>query len=85
MLDIEWPAVNSRSVVLASVAEWPAGDHIVGDDQPRWVGDANIWIAGIAPRDGGVRIAVNIDWPNPMPFVTDLVQIAPGAGQPEFR
>ena len=80
VLDIPWDRIQSRAVVVVTVAEWARGEGVIVEgDQPRWVGDANIWIAGIAPRDGGVRVAVNIDWHEPLPFVTDVTILAEGA------
>jgi hypothetical protein len=53
VLDIPWDAVNRRSVVVVTVAEWDRTPPVIlGPDQARWVGDANVWVAGIAPRDG---------------------------------
>lgn len=79
VLDVEWAEINSRSVVVVTVTEWTPGPIVVTDDEPRWVGDANIWIAGVAPRDGGVRVAVTIDWHAPLGLVTDVTLLAAGA------
>jgi hypothetical protein len=86
VIDIEWGEVNLRSVVVVTAAEWNATPPIYVDtDRPRWVGDANIWVAGIAPRDGGVRFAVTIDWGSPLPFVVDVTLIAPGADEVSYE
>lgn len=77
VMNFNWEAINFGSVVSVTACEYvpvSSGVHIVNSDQPKHVGDANVWVSGVAPHSnpGGVTFAVNVDWPDPLPIVTDI-------------
>jgi hypothetical protein len=76
-LNFNWDAIDQGSVVLVTASEFALSkpnEHIAGTDQTRFVGAANVWVSGIAPHSGpgGVTFALNVDWGEPIPVVTDI-------------
>jgi len=80
-LNFNWGAIGRTSAVLVTVAEWhldargvQAGDR----DYTRFVGDATIRVANIAPHgppsdpNNGVTFVVEVDYDEPLPIVTDI-------------
>jgi hypothetical protein len=59
----------------------PGVPQVPPHDFRRFVGDANIWVANIAPHGpnvdrgdpGGVSFVVNVDFYRPLPVVVDIV------------
>jgi hypothetical protein len=63
-------AINHQSVVIVTASEGDEGNSTASPK--RFVGNATIRVANIAPFDGGVVFVVEIDWPNPIPIWTDI-------------
>ena len=77
MLNYNWPAINSNSVVLIAASEYVVQNP--PSDDYRFIGDAAITVESIAPHgppfdpNNGVTFAVNIDWGSPLNIVTDII------------
>lgn len=77
-INVNWPAINADSTVKVMASEWaanPAGMTA----SPRFVGDATITVRNVAPHgppadpNNGVTFIVDVDWPDPLNVVTDIV------------
>jgi hypothetical protein len=77
IMNFNWDAIDQGSVVLVTASEFSPSkptEHVAGTDQHRFIGAANVWVAGIAPHStpGGVTFVVNIDWGEPISIVVDI-------------
>ena len=70
-LNYNWAAIDQDSVVMVTVSESTA-------DGVRFIGAANLSVDNIAPHgppydsNHGVTFVVNVDWPEPLRFATDI-------------
>ena len=80
-LSFNWDAIHRGSVVHVSASEYVPETPTQGvghGDHRRVVGAANITVANVSPHGApdhpnqGVTFVVNIDWPEPIPIVTDI-------------
>jgi hypothetical protein len=66
-----WDAINKRSAVLVTAAEWSAGaDPIDATGRPN-LGEASVYVTNIGPHDpeggtGGVEFLLHVDWDRPL-------------------
>ncbi len=70
-LNFNWDAIDQDSVVIVTVSECNPGGV-------RFIGSANISADNVAPHgppydsNHGVTFVVNVDWPEPLHFATDI-------------
>lgn len=62
-LNINIPIVHAGSTVLLSPSEY---SNVNSPAVSRFVGSARFAIFNIAPREGGVQIWAEVNWPNPL-------------------
>jgi len=58
-LDLNWEGMSAANQVYVSIHEG------------NFIGDARYTLHNVAPRDGGVRIWVNIEWGSPLNLYAD--------------
>jgi hypothetical protein len=103
-VNFNWGAIDKESAVLVTASEYRASTSngaVFADkpSQPRFVGDANVWVSNIAPHgppddpNDGVTFVINVDWGEPIPVVADItvlddkpieVQYSDGALKPQI-
>jgi hypothetical protein len=80
VLNFNWGAINKESVVIVTASEYHGKGQPLfqGESDPRFVGAAAVRVDDIAPHgppsdpNEGVTFAVTVDWPDPLPIVTDI-------------
>lgn len=83
-LNFNWGAINANSIVHVAASEYiPESDPdahggFADANHQRFIGSANVTVSNIAPHgppwdaNQGVTFVVNVDWPHPIPIVTDI-------------
>src|SRR6476646_10293664 len=77
-LNINWDAVNSDSTVHVAAAEFHL-DAAKPAASPRFVGASTVTVRNVTPHgppydpNHGVTFVVDVDWPEPLNIVTDIV------------
>ncbi|WP_147196123.1 hypothetical protein AAGQ96_05680 [Pantoea sp. MBD-2R] len=66
-----WDAINKRSAVIITAAEWAAGTDPTDSTGRPHLGDAIIYVTNIGPHDpeggpGGVEFYLHVDWKTPL-------------------
>lgn len=73
-LNYNWDQINQNLLSSSRYPEYAGPDQ----DEYRFIGEASLSVYNIAPhgppsaQDQGVSFYVNIDWPTPLYFVTDI-------------
>ncbi|WP_159466687.1 hypothetical protein [Dyadobacter sp. 3J3] len=62
-LNINVPIIHAGSTVLISLSEF---SDVSKPAASRFIGSARFAIYNIAPREGGVQIWAEVNWPNPI-------------------
>jgi hypothetical protein len=87
-----WGINGTDAVVHVAASEYRAqtpdeGPVFIGlTNEPRFVGDARIWVENIAPHgppadpNNGVTFVVFVDWDSPLPIATDITVFGPDDG-----
>ena len=72
-LNFNWDAIQERSVVNVSASECNRPEASP-ENTRRFVGAATVKVCNVSPHTnpGGVTFVVQIDWGDPIPFVTDI-------------
>jgi hypothetical protein len=69
--NFNWDAIDKRSAVIITAAEWQAGgDPFDATGRPN-LGEANVYVTNIGPHDpeggtGGVEFLLHVDWDSPL-------------------
>jgi hypothetical protein len=75
-LNFNWGLIDHDSVVLVTAAEYQVSAPVTSEH--RFIGAASITVENVAPHgppfdpNHGVTFVVKVDWPNPLPIVTDI-------------
>jgi hypothetical protein len=69
--NFNWDAINKRSAVIITAAEWGAGSDPFDSSGRPFIGAANVYVTNIGPHDpeggtGGVEFVLNVDWGSPI-------------------
>jgi hypothetical protein len=76
-LNYNWDAIFNTSTVLVTASEYDK------DTRKRFIGDATITVDNIEPHsppwdpNNGVTFVITVDWPSPLPVVTDIILLVP--------
>lgn len=77
-----WDAINKRSALIITAAEWRAGaDPFDATGRPL-LGEANIYVTNIGPHDpeggpGGVEFHLHVDWDSPLHVQVTITVLDP--------
>jgi hypothetical protein len=72
--NLQWPAVQSDSFVVATVSERHSEGVLAGGhDASRFLGAASLSVLNVVPHAGGVTVRLHIDWGDPLPYAVDFI------------
>jgi hypothetical protein len=78
-VNFNWPAINIKSAVIVTAAEWqsgPLGPMLDGSHRPL-LGAAPIWVSNIGAHGsgaeaGGVEFLLHVDWTTPLHIMVTI-------------
>lgn len=70
VLTINWGGIHAGSSVIVSISEYSNAANPAGS---RFVGSAKYAVNNVSPFEGGVKVWVDISWPNPINIYFDLL------------
>ena len=71
ILRLNWAVVTAASLVFVAIGEGAAGGPTAG----KFIGSAKFTLYNVAPRNGGVDIWININWPTPIRLYVDYLVV----------
>ena len=70
VLNINWGGIHAGSSVMVSISEYSNPANPRGS---RFIGAAKFAVNNVSPFEGGVKVWVDVSWPNPIYIYFDLL------------
>lgn len=70
VLNINWGGIHAGSSVMISISEYSNTANPRGS---RFVGSAKFAVNNVSPFEGGVKVWVDVSWPNPIYIYFDIL------------
>jgi hypothetical protein len=70
IITINWGDIHAGSSVMVSISEFSNPANPAGS---RFIGAAKYAVNNVTPFDGGVKVWVDVSWPNPIYIYFDLL------------
>ncbi len=70
ILTINWGGIHAGSSVMMSISEYSNPANPAGS---RFIGSAKYAVNNVTPFEGGVKVWVDVNWPNPIYIYFDLL------------
>ena len=70
VLNINWGGIHAGSSVMISISEY---SNTANPRGTRFVGSAKFAVNNVSPFEGGVKVWVDVSWPNPIYIYFDIL------------